>query len=400
MDSSIKAMAEHLAAAPLPDDAAAVVDELRALETLKCVAEARQARLAVRLSHQQEGAGGIAAQVALARRISPHRGQQVLSLATVLARELPHTQAAFDAGRISEWRATIIARETACLSLEHRAQVDQVVAADAALLESRGDREISALVRRLAASLDAGAVAARRRRAESERRVSVRPAPDSMVYLTALLPVAQGVSVYASLRRAADTAVGLGLATSRGQAMADALVRRATTESLSTGDPVPPVAVNLTLPAETLLIGADTPATLEGYGPIPAELARALVMDSLEAGHRVWLKRLFTRPETGELIAMDSRARLFPKSLADFIGIRDQRCRTPWCDAPIRHRDHIKAYESGGATSAANGQGTCEACNHAKQAPGWQAEPIPGERHTVETTTPTRHRYRSTAPAA
>ena len=35
--------------------------------------------------------------------------------------------------------------------------------------------------------------------------VTIRPAPDTMTYLTALLPVAQGVSVYAALRREADT---------------------------------------------------------------------------------------------------------------------------------------------------------------------------------------------------
>ena len=38
--------------------------------------------------------------------------------------------------------------------------------------------------------------------------------------------------------------------------------------------------------------------------------------------------------------------------------------------------------------------------NHAKQARGWRARPRPGPRHTFETTTPTGHRYRSTAPAA
>ncbi len=43
----------------------------------------------------------------------------------------------------------------------------------------------------------------------------------------------------------------------------------------------------------------------------------------------------------------------------------------PFCDAPIRHIDHITPRSEGGQTSAANGQGLCERCNHAKQAPGW-----------------------------
>lgn len=38
---------------------------------------------------------------------------------------------------------------------------------------------------------------------------------------------------------------------------------------------------------------------------------------------------------------MDSRARLFPAGLRRFIRARDDTCRTPYCDAPIRHLDHI-----------------------------------------------------------
>jgi hypothetical protein len=86
--------------------------------------------------------------------------------------------------------------------------------------------------------------------------------------------------------------------------------------------------------------------------------------------------------------------------LARFINLRDRICRTPWCDAPFRHRDHVESLDEGGLTTAGNGQGLCEQCNHAKQAAGWRARPRPGPRHTVETTTPTGHSYASTAPPA
>ena len=59
-------------------------------------------------------------------------------------------------------------------------------------------------------------------------------------------------------------------------------------------------------------------------------------------------------------------------------SLRDRFCRTPWCDAPIWHRDHARAAASGGLTNGDNGQGLCEACNHAKQAPGWRSRPSPG----------------------
>jgi len=95
---------------------------------------------------------------------------------------------------------------------------------------------------------------------------------------------------------------------------------------------------------------------------------------------------------------MDSRARLFPTGLRRFIQARDDTCRTPYCDAPIRHQDHVIPWRDGGSTSLNNGEGLCEACNQSKEAPGWGAEPRPGPRHTVQVHTPTGHSYQSTAP--
>jgi hypothetical protein len=112
----------------------------------------------------------------------------------------------------------------------------------------------------------------------------------------------------------------------------------------------------------------------------------------------VWLRRLYTAPGAGELVAMDSRARLFPPGLRRFIEARDETCRTPYCDAPIRHLDHIVPWHSAGPTALVNGAGLCEACNHTKEIPGWAARPRPGLRHTLELTTPTGHSYHSTAP--
>ena len=142
---------------------------------------------------------------------------------------------------------------------------------------------------------------------------------------------------------------------------------------------------------------------------MPGQLARDLVLASLAAddscaddghqgGARTTLRRLYAAPASGQLVALESRSRLFPRGLAELVRLRDQTCRTPWCDAPVRHTDHVLAHDDGGATSYGNGQGLCEACNHAKQAPGWSARPRPGPAHQVETTTPTGHRYRSTAP--
>ncbi|HET8603240.1 MAG TPA: DUF222 domain-containing protein [Marmoricola sp.] len=403
---------------------------LAALEQLKAAAAAAQAHLAVALEASQvagqEVAGvpasrrgrGIAAQVALARRESPVRGAQHLGLARALTAEMPCTLRALEQGLLSEWRATLVVRESACLAAEDRRRLDAELAADSGRCEGWGDARLVAQARQIAYRLDPHAVVARTRRAETERHVSIRPAPETMARVSALLPVAQGVALYASLKAAADAARAAGDPRGKGQVMADTLLTRVT--GLAPTDPVP-VTVGLVMTERTLLAGDAEPAFLPGYGTVPAGWARDLVAAATRrtpgpgtgpgsgggpgagAGGdgkvRAWLRRLFTAPSTGQLVAMDARSRCFPGNLATFLDLRDQTCRTPWCDAPIVHHDHAWTYAGGGPTTIDNGQGLCQACNHAKQAPGWRARAVPGEtRHTIETTTPTGHRYRSTAP--
>jgi hypothetical protein len=180
--------------------------------------------------------------------------------------------------------------------------------------------------------------------------------------------------------------------------MADTLVERVTGRSAATPTPI---AVNLVLSDRTLLSGDNTPADISGYGPIPAEVARGLVMAvGTDSRSRATLRRLYTHPESGALVAMESRARRFPRGLATFIGLRDQRCRTPYCDAPIRHRDHATPHARGGRTAVANGLGSCERCNYVKEAAGWRVSTDFDEtgRHSAEFTTPTGRHYRSAAP--
>ena len=184
----------------------------------------REAEARAGVPEERQGRA-VAAQVALARRESPHRGRQHVGLAVVLD-EMPHTKAAFRSGGITEWRAMLLARETACLSRADRAEVDRRVAGDPDVLEGMGDGEIVAAVRELAYELDPVSFVERRRRAEADRRVSLRPAPDVMSQLSTLLPVKDGVAVWAVLSRDADVQRAAGDQRSRGQIMADTLVRR------------------------------------------------------------------------------------------------------------------------------------------------------------------------------
>ena len=154
---------------------------------------------------------------------------------------------------------------------------------------------------------------------------------------------------------------------SRGQVMADTLVERITGRP---ADKPVPVALNLVI-ADTTLAGDDNePAWLHGYGPIPAGFARKLTGDAaLDADAKATLRRLYRHPTSGQLVAMESRSRIFPKGLAAFIGLRDLTCRTPYCNAPIRHHDHATPAREGGPTSARNGLGDCRSLQLRQRSP-------------------------------
>ncbi|MEO3942829.1 DUF222 domain-containing protein [Paenarthrobacter nicotinovorans] len=436
------------------------------LEEMKSAISGLQAQIAVAFDLAQraeqaeagvpaaERGKGVGAQVALARRESPNRGSRLLGLAKALVTEMPRTLAALNKGLLNEWRATLLVKETACLSVEDRAAVDAELAPDTGTFDGAGDKAIIAAAKAAAYRRDPRSVAQRASHAATERTVSLRPAPDTMTYLTALLPVAQGVAVYAALTRTADSARSSGDPRTRGQVMADTLVER------TTGTPggISGVELQIVMTDRTLFQSDSEPARLHGYGIVPAPWARTLIGAATHpeqpvqptsyrsrwaetptpapdspTGHgsppgirstsgqdrqpargapaqdlqpapeqdqefKVWLRRLYTAPESGELLAMDSKARLFPHPHRRFIEARDHTCRTPYCDAPIRHIDHVVPWRSGGATTLDNAAGLCEACNHTKENPGWNATPLPEDTHTLTISTPTGHTYQSKAP--
>ncbi len=362
--------------------------QIRALEELKSAAAAAQMRIAIDFDKSQraavdssaldttdqldnrrrrarQAASVISAQVAHARRESPHAGAKFLRTAKALINEMPHAFAALERGRLNEFRASVVVKETACLTTSARTNVDAAVCSDLDRVARLGNRQLEAEIKTAAYRTDPEVVTQRAAYAVNERRVSIRPAPDTMVWLTALLPVAQGVAAYAALTKYADSARASGDERSRGQVMADVLVERLTGQA--TADAVP-IEVNLVMTDRTLLAGDSEPAHLLGYGTVPGEVARKML------GTDFWLRRLYTHPSTGQLVAMDSKSRFFPAGLAKLITIRDQHCRTPWCDAPIRQRDHAIRNADGGETSLTNGQGLCVACNQSKDSPGWPTD--------------------------
>ena len=443
LEAFIAALQVSTAPGVPPKTPAERIDRIAALERLTSACAAAQAaetaalvasRMAALAVTTQERVAkvrrGVAAEVALARRVSPSRGSKLTGLATVLHQEMPRLLDAFRAGRIGERQALFVVAETSTLSLEHRRRVDSELSER---FGSMSDKDAAAAAARIGYRLDAEQAIKRVRRAENDRRVTIRPAPDTMVYLTALLPVVQGVAAFAALTKQAASATASGDTRGRGQLMADQLVTSVTNPMavgvrasnageaapirdaaavaptgdvdgaiLTTGCATVPAGttldIQLVMTDRTLFDGDPEPAILTGYGPIPAALARHLVR-TCDQRTKTWVRRLYADPKTGMLIGGDSRRRFFPDAARDFLVARDQICRTPWCDAPIRDADHAIPYAKGGRTELANGNGRCRSCNLAKEEGGWRSRADPGGG-TIVITTPTGHEYRSDPPPA
>ena len=267
--------------------AADLIDLVGALESLKSVASAaqahwtaqfataREAELASRPSRDADRGASIrrdiGAQIGLARRVSPRVGSRLVGLAKVLTTEMPSTMAALRSGRIDEYQSLLVVAETTTLSREHRAAVDAELASRFGTMSSAGARSEAA---RIGYRLDPEQAVRRARKAAGDRCVTLRPAPDTMTYLTALLPAVDGVAAYAALIRHAASATAQGDPRGRGALMADALVERLT--AASTVDvPVDdlsaePVATVGPVQVRSLAVGAGAAGPRVGVGVGPS----------------------------------------------------------------------------------------------------------------------------------
>ncbi len=409
-------LVQALGSLPTASGDAERIDRIALLESLQAVTAAAQIReisefhdsqvreqrrlgvLASRLG------SGIAEQVALARKVSPATGHRHVVFARALMREMPKTFELLRSGLVSTWVATLVVRETSSLSEPDRARVDSELAAELARMSPR-QAELAA--RRRSYAVDPESPLRRARTSRQDRRVSIRPAPDTMALLTAFAPVEQAVAAYANLDRTARSMKAAGDPRSLGQLRCDLLVERLTGQA--SADAVP-VEIAITMTAESLLGAADIPAQLPGYGPLPASVARLLATGSSasdpRAGSddlrraRVFVRRIFTEPVSDTVIAVDPRRRRYGAGLARLFRFRDQVCRMAYCDAPIRHHDHPTPYRRGGVTTAEHGQGLCVRDNQVKEMPGWAVRVRLGRPHRTLIATPTGHVYESQAPAA
>ena len=142
--------------------------------------------------------------------------------------------------------------------------------------------------------------------------------------------------------------------------------------------------------AATLFGTDDTPAELNGYGPISAGAARRLARQALH-----WTA-LVKDSSSGEILAV-GRRRKVPAGLRRWLQARDGTCRFPGCRVSTARTqiDHTIPWSHGGETEHGNLGSLCPKHHRLKTMGLWKAQqPEPGK---LEWMSPLGHRYSTDA---
>lgn len=315
-------------------------------------------------------------EISMVTRRSPSTAGRSLACSRRLVESMPEMLTALATGKITTETAYDTARSTGPLEPFTRRQVDELLGQRLPDLDGAGRNRWRQAVTAAIETVDPKGESARHQRASKERNVTVRSGEHGMATLTARMPSVDAVLMRKRLSLEAERLRAHGDRRGHQAIMADALAD--TTLGREGGmDPVT-LDLGLIITDRALLNPRyGDVAHIEGYGPVPAEAVREQLRAALQEPSdpeqdpfgpdgpvlRAVLRRLYTHPATGELVAVESEARAFPQKLGRFLTLRDSTCRGPFCDAPIRQHDHIIPRSQGGATSVDNGQDVCAHCN-------------------------------------
>ncbi|MEJ1192011.1 HNH endonuclease signature motif containing protein [Pseudarthrobacter sp. CCNWLW207] len=132
--------------------------------------------------------------------------------------------------------------------------------------------------------------------------------------------------------------------------------------------PSPAAQVLVTVPVFALMGLTDEPATLDGYGPIPASMARSLVADGAGSFHRV-----LTDPRNGAPLEIGRQSYRIPAAMRQWLRLRDGKCPFPGCNNQSldNEADHLLAWADGGTTGISNLGQPCPKHHRLKHTTAW-----------------------------
>ncbi|MDQ0120330.1 hypothetical protein J2T22_003529 [Pseudarthrobacter defluvii] len=153
--------------------------------------------------------------------------------------------------------------------------------------------------------------------------------------------------------------------------------------------PAPRADVLVTVPVFALLGATDEPAVLDGFGPIPASMARKLVADGAESFYRVLID-----PRDGAPLEIGRKNYRLTEAIKRWIRMRDAKCTFPGCAnrTPDNETDHLQAWQHGGATNVGNLAQLCPKHHRLKHHSQWTPDPA-NKNEPPGWTSPTGRHY-------
>ncbi|MEO5316731.1 DUF222 domain-containing protein [Pseudarthrobacter sp. CC12] len=224
----------------------------------------------------------------------------------------------------------------------------------------------------------------------ADRRMEYIPDKDGMAWISLYLP---GDTACAIWNRTTATARGLqgpdeprtlsqlrpdiaaSLLLGAGQAAGEGSTGTAPGTQGVTGIgkvPAPRADVLVTVPVFSLLGLTDEPAVLDGFGPIPASMARKLVAGGAESFYRVLVD-----PQDGAPLEIGRKNYRLTETIKRWIRMRDGKCTFPGCSnrTPDNETDHLQAWEHGGTTGTSNLAQLCPKHHRLKHHSQWTPDP-------------------------
>jgi hypothetical protein len=363
----------------------------------------------------------VTAEVACALTIGDRAAGSFLVVSHALTTTLPLTLAALQAGTISWQHARVMADEAATLDRAGAAALEAHFldpdAPGAASGCPAGEMPASRFRHRARTWRErhhAQSIEARHATGVLDRRVEYTPDQDGMAWLSAYLPADQAAGIWNRTTAIARGLQGPDQHRTLTQLRADVLA----TALLSSGNllgggdlfgrgspghgtagsdpdggmhpaahdpgrvpsldpgladvPTPRAQVLVTVPVFSLLGATEEPAMLDGYGPIPASMARDLVANGADSFHRVLVD-----PRDGAPLEIGRTSYRLTNAMRQWLRLRDGKCPFPGCSNQSldNDADHLLAWAKGGTTGVANLGQPCPKHHRLRHTSAWRPTP-------------------------
>jgi hypothetical protein len=368
----------------------------------------------------------VVSEVACVLTVSERSASALLGQSHELTTTLPLTLNALQAGSISWQHARIMVDETSNLDPAGAAALEaHFLAPDATNAAKRcpaGEMvpgRFRAKARTWRERHHPISIEKRHARSVLDRRLEYAPDRDGMAWLSAYLPADQAAGIWNRTTAAARALQGPNEGRTLTQLRVDSFATwlltagrtdvakdghlaagapaRSSTGGVNAKDvlaspvPSPAAQVLVTVPVFALMGLTDEPATLDGYGPIPASMARKLVADGATSFHRVLVD-----PRDGAPLEIGRDSYRIPAAMRQWLRLRDGKCPFPGCNNQSldNEADHLLAWADGGATGISNLGQPCPKHHRLKHTSGWTPGPATKDQ-PPGWTSPTGRHYKS-----